>query len=408
MRPYRLPLFRPVGNLLLSLLLGTTLGVTILWASAGPDGNDLSALTRQGWEHFYDLQYDLALQDFEKVLQARPDDASAVNHVLDAVLYSELYKYNALDTRLYAKEGFVNSKQVPIDSSVKQRIKELTDRALSLSDKRLKSDPKDAQALYDRGVTEGLRSTYLVIVEHAWFSALRSALSARHDHEQVLKLRPDWNDAKTIVGAHNFVVGSLTTPVKAMAGVAGIRGDKEKGLKMLAEAGKAGGETSTDARVALALFLRRQGRFQESLDVVHTLIHDHPRNFLFALEEGNLLKEEARNTESADCLHKLINASKEGKYPNAHVEMAYFSLGEAMRAQGQLQDALQAYDEAAKASSRTPDYRQRALLAEGEVSDLLAKRQEALIRYQAAIALDGSSEIAATARKYLNTPYSGQ
>ena len=135
--------------------------------------------------------------------------------------------------------------------------------------------------------------------------------------------------------------------------------------------------------------------------MVHTLIHDHPRNFLFALEEGNLLKEQGKNTESADCLHKLLIASKEGKYPNAHMEVAYFSLGEARRAQGKLQEALQAYDSAASTSSNTPDYRQRALLAKGEVSDLLAKRQEALSQYQAAIALDSSSEAAATARKYL-------
>lgn len=408
MTPYRLPLFRPLGNLMFALVLGTTLGVTPSWASSGAERDEIQSLTRAGWEHFYNLEYDLALRDFEKVLQARPDDAGAVNHVLDAVLYSELYKYNALDTRLYARQGFVNSKQVPIDALVKQRIKTLTDKALDLSDKRLKADPKDVQALYDRGVTEGLRSTYMVIVEHAWFAALRNALSARHDHEQVLKLRPDWSDAKTIVGAHNFVVGSLTTPVKAMAGVAGIHGDKDKGLRLLAEAGNAGGETSTDARVALALFLRRQGRYQDSLDVVHTLMRDHPRNFLFALEEGNLLKEQGKNSDSANSLHHLLSACKDGKYPNAHAEMAYFSLGEALRAEGQLQDALAAYDSAAKISSNTPDYRQRALLAQGQVSDLLAKRQQALLQYREAIALDSSSEIAATARKYLNAPYTGQ
>jgi tetratricopeptide (TPR) repeat protein len=407
MTPYRLPSFRPLGNLAFTVILGTVLGVTLSRAETGPEKADFAALTRAGWEHFYSLEYDLALRDFERALEARPDDAAAVNHVLDGVLYRELYKYNALDTRLYAKQGFLNSKQVPVDSSVKQRIKGLTDRAMSLSDNRLKSDPNDVQALYNRGVTEGLRSTYLVIVEHAWFAALRSALAARHDHEQVLKFRPDWKDAETIVGAHNYVVGSLTTPVKAMAGIAGIHGNKDKGLRMLAEAGKAGGETSADARVALALFLRREGRFQEGLDVVRTLTHDHPHNFLFALEEGNLLKETGKNVEAEKFFQELLSVCKQGKYPNPHVEMAYFSLGEALRAQGRLQEALLAYDAAAKASSNTPDYGQRALLAGGEVSDILAKRQEALAQYRAAIALDGSSEEAETARKYLEKPYKG-
>jgi tetratricopeptide (TPR) repeat protein len=138
-----------------------------LGAETGSQKADFAALTRAGWDHFYSLEYDLALRDFEKALQSRPDDAAAVNHVLDGVLYRELYRYNALDTRLYAKQGFLNSKQVPVDSAVKERLKTLTDRAMFLSDKRLKNDPNDVQALYDRGVTEGLRSTYLVIVEHA-------------------------------------------------------------------------------------------------------------------------------------------------------------------------------------------------------------------------------------------------
>jgi hypothetical protein len=60
-----------------------------------------------------------AIRDFEGPLEARPDDAAAVNHVLDAVLYRELYKYNPLDARLYTRQGFIFSKQVPMDSAIK-------------------------------------------------------------------------------------------------------------------------------------------------------------------------------------------------------------------------------------------------------------------------------------------------
>lgn len=404
MTPYRLPRFLSLGNLAFALLFVTALGVNI---SRAVERADFDALTESGWQHFYSLEYDQAVRDFERALEARPDDAAAVNHVLDAVLYRELYKCNALDTRLYAKQGFIFSKQVPMDPVSKGRIKDLPERALSLSDNRLKSNPRDAKALYDRGVTEGLRSTYLAIVEHSWFGALRWGLSARRDHEPVLKLRPDMADAKTVVGVHNFVVGSLTRPVRVMAGAAGIHGDKNKGLQMLADAGKAGGETSTDARVALALFLRREGRYQEAMEVVHTLTRDHPRNFLFALEEGNLLVATAKNRDAEKSVHHLLTLCKEGKYPNAHPEMAYFTLGQAQQAQGKLQDALAAFESAADSRTSPPDDHQRALLAAGEVSDLLAKRQEAIGDYRAAIDLNGTSEEAQTARKYLDKPFKG-
>jgi len=205
MTPYRLPRFLSLGNLAFAVLFVTALGVNLSWAAEMPT---FDALTRSGWQHFYSLEYDQAIRDFEKAWEARPDDAAAVNHVLDAVLYRELYKYNALDTRLYARQGFIFSKQVPMDSAVKGRIKDLTERALSLSDEGLKANPRDPEALYNRGITEGLRSTYVVIVEHSWFGALRWGLAARRDHEQVLKLRPDMADANTVVGVHNFVVGN--------------------------------------------------------------------------------------------------------------------------------------------------------------------------------------------------------
>lgn len=407
MTPYRFTPFRCAGNLLLALILVTTLRVNLSCLANGSKKADFDALTRAGWEHFYSLEYDLALNDFEKALEARPDDAAAVNHVLDTVLYRELYKYNALDTRLYARQGYIFSKQVPLDSGVKRRIKDLSERALSLSDKRLKADPRDLQALYDRGITEGLRSTYLVIVDHSWFGALHWALAARRDHEQVLKLRPDWADAKTIVGVHNFVVGSLTRPMRLMAGIAGIHGDKNKGLRLLAEAGEAGGETSTDARMALALFLRREGRFREALAIVHTLEQEYPRNFLFALEQGNLLNAEGKHQEAVSSVQELLTDCKHSKYPNAHVEIAYFTLGQALRSEGKLNGALASFESAATSKTSPPDDRQRALLAAGEISDLLANRPEAVVQYRAAIALNGTSDEAQTARKYLDKPYRG-
>ncbi|HST79420.1 MAG TPA: hypothetical protein VLN58_13120 [Verrucomicrobiae bacterium] len=100
MTPYRLPRFLSLGNLAFAVLFVTALGVNLSWAA---ETSTFDALTRSGWQHFYSLEYDQAIRDFEKAWEARPDDAAAVNHVLDAVLYRELYKYNALDTRLYAR-----------------------------------------------------------------------------------------------------------------------------------------------------------------------------------------------------------------------------------------------------------------------------------------------------------------
>jgi len=402
MKLYR-PILYPLTRFQVFLLVLVAAAPFRCWAEKQPRA--LDATSRSGFEHFYSLEYDQAIQDFQQGLKDTPDDPNKVNYLLEAVLFRELYRYNALDTRLYTHQRFIDAKQVQIDPATKQQIKELADRAMQIAEKRLKANPQDVQAIYSRGVTEGLRSTYLAIVEKSWWAALRNALAARRDHDQVLKLQPDFVDAKTIVGAHNYVVGSLPVPVKVMAGITGIHGDKEKGLQYLAEAGNSGGESSTDARAALGLFLRREGRFQEGLENLHAMLRDHPRNFLFALEEGHLLMDSGKPVEAIAAYRKVLNGCKAGQYPNAHLEMAHFGLAEALRSQGRNTEALEAYEAASTASGNDKDLHQRALLAAGEVADLLSRRDQAMNEYQAAIAVDSSTEEADQARKYLNKPY---
>jgi tetratricopeptide (TPR) repeat protein len=276
MTPYRSPFSEAFQKTVFSWIVLTALAVVPARASSGADKQDFDALTKSGFSHYYNLEYDQAIRDFQRAWEERPDEPNAINHLLEASLFQELYKHNALDTRLYTKERFLSSKHVPVDPAMKKRFTELFQQAMAASDKRLRSNPKDVQALYSRGVTQGLESTYLAVAEHSFWSALRHALAARNDHEEVLKLQPGFTDAKTVVGAHEYVVGSLSMPAKIMAGIVGIHGDKNKGLRMLAEAGQAGGDSSTDANVTLALFLRREQRYPEAIEVVRGLTRDHP------------------------------------------------------------------------------------------------------------------------------------
>ena len=79
----------------------------------------------------------------------------------------------------------------------------------------------------------------------------------------------------------------------------------------------------------------------------------------------------------------------------------------ALTQMGKHQEALQAYQAAGSASGNDAELRQRALLAAGEISDILSKRDEALTQYRAAIAVNASTEEAGAARKYLDKPYRG-
>src|SRR5215471_19321450 len=130
MRPYRYRFPSLPKSLVFSLVFVITLGVTPAEAGSAVNRSEFDALTQSGFEHFYSLEYDLAIRDFQKALEARPDEPKALNHLLEARLFQQLYKYNALDTRLYTKQRFLTSKQVPIQPATRKQLAELTDQAM--------------------------------------------------------------------------------------------------------------------------------------------------------------------------------------------------------------------------------------------------------------------------------------
>lgn len=410
MTPYRL---HPGQRLLLAVLVGllVSVGVTPVAGSAKKAASaetgvpPQDAITRTAFDHYYNLDYDVAVADFERALQAHPEDPLAVNHLLSAVLYRELYRVGALDTGLYSGNSFITKKKFVFDPKVREQVGLLTEHALQIAEARLRANGDDLQALYARGLTRGLRATYIALVDKAWFSALHNAIGARRDHERVLELAPGFSDAKTIVGVHNYVAGSLPWTFKAAASLVGLSGNRQKGIKYLREAAEAGGETSVDARVALALFLRREQRFDAALSVVRELLALHPRNFLFALEEANVLKDGGHGLEAIAAYRRVLAAGLNHAYHQPHLELAAFGLGEALRGQRDYLGAAEAYESVRKYPAADADLQQRASLAAGEMYDLLLKRDLALEEYRATIAVNINSPPAETARKRLKEPY---
>ena len=357
------------------------------------------------FERFYNLDYDRAVEGFEKVLQRHPDDPFAVNHLLTAVLFRELYRMGALDTSEYANDSFVNAAHRPPDPKAQQRIKDLVALALKLEEKRLDANDKDVDALYARGVTRAQFSTYTALVERAWLSALRNAVGARRDHERVLELSPNYVDAKLVVGAHNYVTGSLPWAVKVAVSMVGLGGSKEKGLDYLRQGADSRGENSVDARIVLILFLRREHRESESLALTQDLVRAYPQNLLMLIEEGNLLRALGRAQEAESAYRKIFDDGRRGRFPNLHYEIAAVALGDLLRSQKDRAGAAAAYERVNEVTSPEPEALQKANLGAGEMYDLMQQRELALKKYQAVVDVKGRDSLAETARRHMKDAY---
>jgi len=362
-------------------------------------------LNAAAFDHFYNTDYDRSVQEFQKILDRHPDDAFAVNHLLTAVMFRELYRMGALNTADYANDSFIGTPHHPADSKAKEQIKQLVDRAAKLEEDKLKSNPKDVDALYARGNTRAQFSTYTALVERAWFSALKNAVGARHDHERVLELSPQYIDAKLVVGAHQYVMGSLPWGVKVAVALVGLSGSKEKGIEYLYEVARANTENSVDAKIALLLFLRREHRYSEALPMLRGLTQQYPANVILALEEGTLLRALNQPQDAAAAYRRVWDGGKAGKYPGLHYELAALYLGDLLRAQKDFSGAAAAYELVSQAQQPDSETLQKANLGAGEMYDLQQKRDLATRKYQAVIATNSETPPADIARKHLKEPF---
>ncbi len=371
-----------------------------------PTRSDNDPATRKGFDYFYNLEYDKALREFEATLQAHPGDPFAVNHVLSTVIFRELYRIGALDTEAYAADSFLTKKHPePLDPKVHDRVKQLSDQSLALSQAELDKDPNNVDALYARGITRGLRATYMGMGEKAWFAALRSAVSARHDHERVLELDPKYVDAKLLVGTDLYIIGSLSWPAKVAASVVGISGNKQKGLDYLREVvAGAHSEVASDGKIVLALFLRREEKYDEALKVVGGMQAEFPRNFLVASEYAHLMNAAGHGQEAIAAYRKVLAGCRANAYSSCRIEVPAYGLGEALRGQREYLEAAEAYD-LASTHGNDPELRQKATLAAGQMYDVLQKRDTALEKYRTVIAEDSSSGTADLARRYMKQAY---
>jgi tetratricopeptide (TPR) repeat protein len=235
------------------------------------------------------------------------------------------------------------------------------------------------------------------------------AIKAKDDDARVLELDPDYVDAKLVVGVYEYVVGALPWPFKLLIGFAGITGSKTKGLEMLNDAGRRGVITSVEARTAIALFLRREARYKEAIQVIRGLKREYSHDFLFCLEEANLRKDDGEGMAAVDAYREIVAANaKPGYFYSARMELAYFGQGDALRGQRHFGEAAQSYEQAAWTENAGPELKIRSLVDAGECRDLNGERQLAVRDYQAAINAGPETSRAGTARKYLRNAYTGK
>lgn len=355
----------------------------------------------RGYDHFYNLEFDQAVEQFAAAIANTPANPQAHNHLAHAILYREMLRSGALESELVTGTNpFLKRERLKPSIEDQKRFEAAIARALELSEARVKTTPRDADAWYARGVSLGLRGNYNFLVRKAWMDALRDITDARKSHARVTELDSLRVDARLIQGVHDYVVGSLPFFYKMLGFVVGFRGDREGGIRTLREVAARGRDNRTDAEVLLAAVYRRERRPAEAIPLLKDLIRRYPRNYLFRLEIVQMFSDSG-DKESA--LTELQAMERLKQVPAGRVSVSRGTLLFWYRDyDGAIEELKKA---AAKAGDLDLNSGSMAFLRLGQSYDMKQNRDLAVAAYQRTISLAPDSDAARQARDFLRKPY---
>ena len=376
-------------------------------------------LRRSGIEALYNLDYDKAQQDFKEITQLYPTHAAGPQLLAARVWIKTLYESRRLQSSLYSSQNFYSSGDDKVDPTVINEFRTLTREAKRLSEVRLKQNPKDIEALYWLGATEGLKASFEEAVERRHFAALKDGDDSVDHHREVLKLDPTFIDANLTAGLYEYVVGSLPLPIKVVAGVTGFRGSKKKGLALIESVSQNGNWARDDAATLLIVLYTRERRYADALVNARALSAKYPRNYLFRLEAADALvaqaevERKAMNTEAAvkaereafATFEELLHDRTVRETVSRALDLVHFKYGEVLLTAGEGERSAREFLAATRVEHAEPSLVTMAHLYAARAYDLAGKRAEALAQYREVLTRPDIYAAHDEAKRGLTKPY---
>ncbi|HEY0404326.1 MAG TPA: hypothetical protein VGC89_01260 [Pyrinomonadaceae bacterium] len=376
-------------------------------------------LREQGFEALYNLDYEGARQKFRELARLFPEHPAGPQFLAAALWAQTLYQSRRLQASVYNTESFYAKNEDKVDPQLVQQFRELTKTARQLAEARLKRNARDIEALYFLGAIEGLKAAFAYAVERRFVGAALDGSRSVDRHRDVIKLDPEFHDAEVTIGIYDYTVGGLPLLLKVAYGVTGARGSKKRGLETLERVAREGRWARDDARIVLIALYKREGRFNDAINVTRDLGAKYPRNYLFKLEMADALASQASVERAANhpteaqklereaftAFDALVRDRSTRESAARLLDLIHFQYGEALLVAGQPEAAAREYLSAAGVTGADTGLVTMARLRAAQAYDLAGQRNEALAQYRSVLGRPNIYDAHDEARQGLREPY---
>jgi len=375
-------------------------------------------LRDSGFEALYNLDYDKARQNFAEIEKSFPQHAGGPQYLASSLWIETLHKSRRLQSSLYSSKSFYSNGDEKPDPKVIEQFRTWTRASKKLSEARLKQYPKDVEALYFLGCTEGLKASFEEAVERRHFAALRDGSDAVDHHRQIIKIDPTYHDAEITIGLYDYVLGSMPLPAKIIAGITGARGSKKKGIATIERVMREGRSACDQARTLLLVLYTREKRYGDAAALARELAAKYPRNYVYRLEAADALVWQAFSTptnkavtnpaaaDEAFAIFELLLHDKAVADTAARaLDLIHYEYGEALFKAARFERAAEEFIAATKVDGADQGLATMAHLFAGRALDAGNKREQALGQYRVVLSRPDVFEAHDEANKGLRGPF---
>jgi hypothetical protein len=242
-----------------------------------------------GFHLLYELKPEEARAQFAAWQKSHSEDPLGSAAEAASYLFEVCYRQGILTSEYFMEEKpFLGKNALKPDEALRARFFSSVQRAQALAQAQLKIDPDDANALFAMTLSVGMQADYASLIDKYQLESLRMISQADEYAQKLLAIAPDAADAYFILGAVNYIIGSLPWHQRFLLRFKGIHGDKRGGIQQLEIAAARGHYLRPFAKIMLALAALREHKIKLARTQLAELVAEFPHNPLFAHELAKL------------------------------------------------------------------------------------------------------------------------
>ncbi len=375
---------------ILFLVAAPTATLNAQWALMRADADQA---VRVGVKHIYNLEFDSASVEFQKVIAAYPKHPAG-----------------------YFLDAMVDWWQIvtdPRNKKTDERFLMKVDKVLTVCDAMLEENPSDIVGLFFKGGIIGFRGRYRVNRDE-WIKAASDGKDALDIVMKCSQIAPGNKDVLLGTGIYHYFAEAIPERYSMVKPLMSFMppGDKRTGIQELKLAAAQARYASTEAKVTLLqLYYGFEKNYVEALAIAEQLVQEYPKNSMFKaymarcyVYLGNYEKMEAA---WRDILISCID--KKTGYDYVTAREAMFYIGTALMNRGKYDDALTYLykcDEFCRKLDQKPSGWMIMLNNRvGNIYDLQGKRELAIGQYNKVLSWDDYFDSHKYAKQFIQKPF---